>query len=205
MNQKTFASTIAMIGLMIGGAVVFQSLSLSTDRVPLVLAETAAPGEQQPESGDVTSRAVPQAQELIFLKIGNIKGQAITKGFENAIVIHDFAYQISQGGQWEEGERLSGRITTFGDITLDKFADSSSPSLAQACAFKEQIPRAELSLVSGRTVYMKVTLEGVIVTSVKIDFDPVSLRPKETFTLSYRKAFWEWGTAKAGYDLGRRN
>lgn len=200
MVRKRFVSTIAMIGLMIGGGAAFLVLPLHTNRLPLVLAETVPAGEQAPEGGGVTSRAV-LAQESIFLRLGNIKGKAMTTGFQDWIVLNDFSYQIAQAGGWEEANRLSGRITTFGDIKLDKYADSSSPSLAQACATKEQMARADLALFDGRGVYMKVTLGDVIVSSVKIDFDPGSGRPKETITLSYRIATWEWGTAKAGYDL----
>jgi type VI secretion system Hcp family effector len=200
MVRKRFVSIIAMIGLMIGGGVASLVLPLYMDRLPLVLAQTVPAGEQAPEGGEVTSRAI-LAQESIFLRLGNIKGKAMTQGFQDWVVINDFSYQITQSGAWEEGNRLSGRITVFGDVTFEKLADISSPSLALACATKEQFPRADLALVSGRDIYMKVSLEGVIVSSVKIDFDPASGRPKETFTLNYRKATWEWGTARAGYDL----
>lgn len=141
-------------------------------------------------------------QENAFLKLGNIKGKAETKGFTDQIVFQSMSYSVHQAGEWEDGDRLSGRITTFGDLTLVKDMDSSSPSLAQACATKEQFPKAEVSLVAaGKETYLKVTLEHVIVTSVSIGFHSGEARPSETATLSYKKATWEWGTAKAGYDL----
>jgi type VI secretion system secreted protein Hcp len=146
--------------------------------------------------------AAGNKQENAFLKLGSIKGKAETKGFTDQIVFQSMSYSVQQAGEWEDGDRLSGRITTFGDLTLVKEMDSSSPSLAQACATKEQFPKAEVSLVAaGKETYLKVTLENVLVTSVAIGFHSGEPRPSETITLSYKKATWEWGTAKAGYDL----
>ena len=140
-------------------------------------------------------------QENAFLKLGNIKGKASTKGFENQIVFQSMSYAISQSGEWEEQDRLSGRITNFSDIVIVKDMDSASPSLAQACATKEQIAQGEIALVSGKDTYLKVTLEDVIVSSVSVGFHSAEARPSETVSMRYRKATWEWGTAKAGYDL----
>jgi type VI secretion system secreted protein Hcp len=88
-------------------------------------------------------------------------------------------------------------------MTIVKEMDSASPSLAQASAMKEQFPKAEIALVSGKDTYLKVTLENVIISSVSIGFHSGEARPTETISLNYRKATWEWGTAKAGYDLGK--
>ena len=140
-------------------------------------------------------------RENAFLKLGNIKGNATTKGFENQIVFQSMSYGISQAGEWEEGDRLSGRITRLDDLTLVKEMDSSSPSLAQACATKEQFPKAEIALVSGKETYLKVTVEDVLVTNVSVAFQSGETRPTETISLRYRKVTWQFGTAKAGYDL----
>lgn len=158
---------------------------------------------QPPPPPMMPPASVPYAfkQENAFLKLGNIKGRATTPQFINQIVFLSMSYGIQQAGEWEEGDRLSGRITTFADLTLVKEMDDASPSLAQACANKEQFPRAEIALVSGRDMYLRVTLEGVIVSSVSIGFHSGEARPMETVTLRYRKATWEWGAAKAGYDL----
>jgi hypothetical protein len=44
--------------------------------------------------------AVDMRQENAFLRLGGIKGRAITKGFENSIVVTTMAYGIQQAGQW---------------------------------------------------------------------------------------------------------
>lgn len=140
-------------------------------------------------------------QENAFLKLGDIKGKATTDKYKDQIVFQSMSYGVNQGGEWEEDNRLSGNITTFADLVIVKEMDAASPSLAKACAIKEQIAKAEISLVSGKDVYCKVSLEDVIVSNVSVGFHSGETRPTETISLRYRAAMWEWGTSKAGYDL----
>ena len=140
-------------------------------------------------------------QENAFLKLGDIKGKATTEKFKDQIVFNSMGYGVMQSGEWEEGDRLSGNITNFQDFTISKEMDAASPSLAKACAVKEQFPKAEISLVSGKDVYCKITLDDVIVSNVSVGFHSGEARPTETISLRYRAAMWEWGTSKAGYDL----
>lgn len=51
--------------------------------------------------------------EYMFLKLGDIKGKATTDKFKDQIVLQNISYGISQGGQWEEQSRVSGRIKKF--------------------------------------------------------------------------------------------
>ena len=80
-------------------------------------------------------------QEYVFLKLGDIKGKATTDAFKDQIVLQNMSYGISQGGQWEEQDKLSGRITNFSDLSCVKLMDVSSPALATACALKTQYKR----------------------------------------------------------------
>ncbi len=141
-------------------------------------------------------------QEHLFLKLGDIKGNATMAGFEDQIVLQNISYGISQRGSWEDGMQLSGRITTFSDVSCVKLLDIASPSIVTACAAKQQFPKAEISLTDGTNhVYYKLTLEKVLVTSVSTAISAGEGHPRESFTLSFRKGTWEYGTAKGGYDL----
>ena len=141
-------------------------------------------------------------QEYLFLKLGDIKGKATTVGFEDQIVLQNISYGISQGGTWEEGVQLSGRVTTFSDLSCVKLMDIASPSIATACATKQQFPRAEISVTAGtKDVYYRLTLEKVLVTSISTAISAGESQPQESFTLSFRKATWEYGKARGGYDL----
>ena len=143
------------------------------------------------------------AEQNGFLNIGDgaIPGNATVTGYEDQTVVQAVSYGVSQGGEWEEGDQITGRVTTFGDLTVTKVMDNGSPALALACALKTQYDNAELNLVAGGDAYLTVTLEKVIVTSVSVGYSSGETRPTENITLSYRKATWRYGTATTSYDL----
>ena len=138
-----------------------------------------------------------------FLNIGDgaIKGNATVSGYEDQIVVQSVSYGVSQAGEWEEGEQITGRVTMFGDLNVTKVMDNGSPALAHACAMKTQFDNAELNLVAGTDAYLTVTYEKVIVTSVQVGYSTGDTRPTENITLSYRKATWRYGTATTSYNL----
>ena len=141
-------------------------------------------------------------QEYLFLKLGDIKGKATTDGFKDQIVLQNVSYGITQGGMWEEGAQLSGRITTFSDLSCVKSMDIASSSIATACATKQQFSKAEVSVTAGtKDVYYRLTLEKVLVTSISTAVSVGESHPRESFTLSFRKATWDYGMARGGYDL----
>jgi len=143
------------------------------------------------------------AEQNGFINIGGgaVPGNATVTGYEGQTIVQALSYGISQGGEWEEGDQITGRVTTFGDMTITKAMDNGSPALAHACAMKTQFDDAELNLVAGGDAYLTVTLEKVIVTSVSTGYSSGDTRPSETITLSYRKATWRYGTATTSYDL----
>jgi type VI secretion system secreted protein Hcp len=142
-------------------------------------------------------------EQNAFLNIGGgaIPGNATVAGYEGQTVVTSVSYGVSQMGEWEESEQLTGRVTSFADLSVTKVMDNGSPSLAQACAMKTQFDNAELNLVAGGDAYLTVTLEKVIVTNVQVGYASGDNRPTENITLSYRKATWRFGTATASYDL----
>ncbi len=143
------------------------------------------------------------AEQNGFLNIGDgaIPGNATVSGYENQTVVQAVSYGVSQAGEWEEGEQITGRVTTFGDLTITKVMDNGSASIAHGCAMKTQYDNAVLNLVAGTDAYLEVTLEKCIITNVQVDYTSGDTRPTETMTLSYRKATWRYGTATMSYDL----
>ena len=139
-----------------------------------------------------------------FLNIdgGAVKGNATVSGYEDQVVVQSVSYGVSQAGEWEEGEQITGRVTMFGDLNVTKVMDNGSPALAHACAMKTQYNKVELNLVAGTDAYFTVTCEKVIVTSVQVGYTTGDTRPSENVTLSYRKATWRYGTATTSYHLG---
>jgi len=90
------------------------------------------------------------------------------------------------------------------EVTLLKDATRKDILTALNDFRKTLTPKAEISLAAaGQDSFLKVSLENVIVTNVTVGFSSGDARPIETVSLSYRKATWEWGTAKGGYDLAK--
>ena len=143
-------------------------------------------------------------EQNTFLNIGGgaIPGNATVSGYEGQIVVGYVMYGIAQAGEWEEGEQITGRVTTFSDLQIVKNVDNGTPALLHACAMKTQYDDAELNFVAGSDAYATITLEKVIVTNVEIKMEPGSNIPIETLTLSFRKATWRFGTSTTSYDLG---
>ncbi len=143
------------------------------------------------------------AEQNGFLNIGDgaIPGNATVSGYENQTVVQSVSYSVSQAGEWEEGEQITGRVTMFGDLSITKVMDNGSPALAQACAKKTQYANAVLNLVAGTDAYLTVTIEKCIVTNVQVGYTSGDTRPTENITISYRKATWRYGTATTSYDL----
>ncbi|GJL49588.1 MAG: hypothetical protein NPIRA01_08150 [Nitrospirales bacterium] len=144
---------------------------------------------------------MPEQNGFINIGAGAVPGNATVTGYEGQTIVQSVSYGTSQGGEWEEGDQITGRVTTFGDLTITKVMDNGSPALAHACAMKTQFDNAELNLVAGSDAYLTITLEKVIVTSVNVGYSSGDNRPIETITLSYRKATWRYGTATTSYDL----
>lgn len=142
-------------------------------------------------------------EQNAFLNIGDgaIKGNATVSGYNDQTVVQAVRYGVSQAGEWEEGEQITGRVTMFGELSVTKFMDKGSPALAHACSMKTQYDKAVLNLVAGTDPYLTVTLEKVMVTNVQVGWDSSDIRPTETITLSYRKATWRYGTSTHFYDL----
>ncbi|WP_454063422.1 type VI secretion system tube protein Hcp [Candidatus Nitrospira salsa] len=138
-----------------------------------------------------------------FLDIGGgaIKGNATVDGYTDQIVVQAVSYGVSQAGEWEEGEQITGRVTMFGDLNISKVMDNGSPALAHACANKTQYDKVELNLVAGSEAYLTITCEKVIITNVQVGYTTGDTRPNENICLSYRKATWRYGTATTSYNL----
>ncbi len=154
-------------------------------------------------SGLYPSFAAPSPQNiLINIGEGAIPGNATVPGYENQIVAQNFSFAVSQLGEWEEGEQITGRVTIFSDFTFSKELDGGSPALAHASALKTQYNNAVLTFLdtTGEPI-ITVTLEKVIVTSVGIKMKPGATRPLEVVTLSHRKDTWESGQSSTSYDL----
>jgi type VI protein secretion system component Hcp len=142
--------------------------------------------------------AAPTA--YMFVEDGAIIGDAKRKGFEDAIELFgELTYGVQQFGEWEEGSQITGRVTIFSDITIQKIPDRASSAIMRAIGFKTQFDRVEIIIPSKGSDTI-LTLEKVIIRSAQTR---VGLKGKtqESVSLSYRKITWEIKGVVTSYDL----
>ena len=105
----------------------------------------------------------------IFLKIGNIAGEAGDSKHKGEIEIHSWAWGVNQSGSMANGGGGGTGKATFQDLRFTHSFDSASPNLFRACAKGEHIKEAKLTMRKAGTTpqeYLIVTMNDVIVTGV---------------------------------------
>jgi type VI secretion system Hcp family effector len=114
-----------------------------------------------------------RASDEAVLKVDNIPGEVVERGFENQIAIKSFSFGVTPGG----GAR---------QFTITKGVDKSSPLLMQAAATSQPGRTIVMSLrkatAVGRVLYYKVTLERAVVSSVKTGGDGAQTTEEVAFT-----------------------
>jgi type VI protein secretion system component Hcp len=142
------------------------------------------------------------AAPTAYMFMGDIKGDSKRKGFEDAIELFgELTYGVQQDGEFEEGEVLTGRITTFSNITVEKIPDRASSAIMSAAARKTQFDLVEITIPSGRKGPDTIlTLEKVIVRSVNT---VVGLKGRtiEFVSFDFRKFTWEIKSNVGDYNL----
>ena len=104
-----------------------------------------------------------------FLKVGDVKGEAQVKGFEDQIQILAWSWGMSQSGTTHIGAGGGAGKVNVQDLSFTHYVDSSSPTLMQACCTGKHFPDATLTMrkAGGDPLpYFTVKLTDLIVTSV---------------------------------------
>jgi type VI secretion system secreted protein Hcp len=137
----------------------------------------------------------PVAAVDMFLKIDGIDGESVDEAHSDWIEVSSLTWgstgtpvrattTVRQGGAQR---KRPGRVK-YGDITLKKGYDASSPKLAEACANGKHIPALILELTTSTddgSRYMRVELQDVVISSYGID--ATGDRPTESISLNYAK------------------
>ena len=135
----------------------------------------------------------PVAAVDMFLKIDGIDGEAADANHDKWIDVLSIDWgakgtpvRATTTVRQRGAERKRPGRVKYGDITLKKSYDASSPSLAQACANGEHIPKVSLEWTTtdaDGTRYMRVELQDVIISSYGID--ATGDRPTESISLNF--------------------
>jgi type VI secretion system secreted protein Hcp len=130
-----------------------------------------------------------------FLNINGIQGEAIASGHSNEIVVLSFSEGVSNTVTIGSGGTTTG-TPAFGNLTILKAIDKSSPSLYLACAQGTHISQAVLTLrnqTGGQVEFYRITLTSVYITSVQTGGSSSGgERPTETVTLAFQQIQWTY-------------
>lgn len=147
-----------------------------------------------------------------FLSINGIKGESTHDKHEGEIEVLDFHWSVAQphAGAASSGSATRTERAHFGDLSIYKAIDTSSPALAHACASGLHLSNAVLQLCRAggeAQVYMKYTLSDVVITNVRTGGRGYGEKiPLEEISLSYSQIEWEYFPTKvsSGRVEGRK-
>lgn len=153
----------------------------------------------------------------IFIKIQDIAGESRDKEHAGEIDVLAWSWGMSNSGSAHIGGGAGSGKANVQDLSFTKYIDKASPRLQLACLTGEHIGEAVLVLrkAGGTPVeYVKITMTGVLVTSVSTGGSGGEDRLTENVTLQFSKVKFEYqeqddkGAKKGGpipytYDIAQ--
>ena len=126
----------------------------------------------------------------IYLKYGNIKGDATQKGHESWTDILSLQWGVNRSMNTIGGSTANreGAEAVVHDVTLTKRLDSSSVELFKSACAGRQSYTAQIDLASTGSpgvTYLTYTLDNALVSAYSINSD--GDRPFESITLNFTK------------------
>jgi len=153
----------------------------------------------------------------VYLKLDNIEGEAVRKGFEKQIDILSYSWGGSQHTSVSgTGGSGAGRAD-LSDLSIMKMLDKSSSKIFKAMISGTHIPNGVLSSVKAGTdvtkPFLTLTFQEMFVTSHQISAS--SEHPTESVSFSYNNIAVEYfqqddkgnltSTGKVTYNLKQHN
>ncbi len=126
----------------------------------------------------------------MFIKIGDLKGEAKDKGHAGEIDVLAWSWGVSNSGNAHMGGGQGAGKVNVQDLSFTKYIDKSSPDLMLVCCNGKHIPEAKLVVrKAGETPldYLTITMNDLIVTSVSTGGSGGEDRLTENVTLNFAK------------------
>ncbi|GAB4277139.1 MAG: type VI secretion system receptor/chaperone Hcp [Methylomicrobium sp.] len=124
----------------------------------------------------------------MFIKIGDIKGEAQDKTHKDEIDVLAWSWGMSQSGSSHVGGGIGAGKVNVQDISFTKWVDKSTPTLMMACCNGEHYPEATLVVrKAGKDPleYIVLKMKKVLVTSVSTGGSGGEDRLTENVTLNF--------------------
>jgi len=131
----------------------------------------------------IPTAASAATDQFLRLSGSEYDGESLDQEFTNAIDVRSASFNVRRASR-------TVSAPNFGNLTITKRVDRSSPALMLAATSGKVIPSARLSVrragvtTPGRT-YLEYCFENVVVMSDQVDNATSDDQPGETVTLSY--------------------
>jgi len=139
---------------------------------------------------------VAAAATDLFLKIDGIAGESVAAGHQKEIDVVSFSWGFLRKGAPHPGGGAGAAKASIEDFTIVKHVDAASPALVRALLEGRTIKSAVFVLqraggAKGGTEMIKITLENVQVTDIKVSGDGAQV-PSESVALKFGKLTYDY-------------
>lgn len=139
----------------------------------------------------------------MFLKIDTVDGESVDATHKKDIDILAWSWGASQSGTTHTGTGGGAGKASVQDLSFTKYVDASSHALLLACFNGKHYDKAVLVVRKAGEdplEYIKITMEGLIVSSVSTGGSGGEDRITENVSLNFAKVKFEYDpqTAKGG-------
>jgi type VI secretion system secreted protein Hcp len=136
----------------------------------------------------------------MFIKIGDIKGESQDSKHKGEIDVLAWSWGITQSGNMHAGGGGGSGKANVQDLSFTKYVDTASAGLMRACAIGDHIPKATLVVrkAGGKSPveYIKIELDGLIVSSISTGGSGGEDRLTENVTLNFSKINYQYLSQK---------
>jgi type VI secretion system secreted protein Hcp len=136
----------------------------------------------------------------MFIKIGDIKGEANDSKHKGEIDVLSWSWGLSQSGTAHVGGGAGAGKVNVQDLTLTKYVDRASPTLMMACCNGKHYAEALLTVRKAGekpVEYVKIKLTEVLISHVSTGGSGGEDRLTENLTLNFAKVAVDYTPQKA--------
>lgn len=147
----------------------------------------------------------------MFIKIGDIKGEARDDTHRDEIDVLSWSWGMNQSGSMQiSGGGGAGKVNVQ-DLSFSKFVDKSSTNLMLACCNGKHYPEALLTVRKAGekpVEYIKIKMEDLLITGVSTGGSGSEDQITENVSLNFAKVKVEYtpqkhdGSPEATMDMG---
>lgn len=143
----------------------------------------------------------------IYMKIEGIKGQVMTKGFEETIALTSVSHGLTREIKSFTGTSREVASPTLSEMAVTKVHDSSSVALFRNSLLGDPFPKVEIFFCRDKgggevEAFLTVTLEQVLITSYSLSGASEGDAPMESLTLNFLKITFAGTWRGADYGAG---